>query len=134
MRIAKISAAKGDSLCATPFNSEACRSNAKELQAEWDKVKGRIVARLERLGLVGNAKPDADFDVNPDHIIRDGDLFSRFIEVCVVSERGARLDFLRAVHSVLKKSKRKYRICIRPEVVGWDVLFYVFLEVQQAQA
>jgi hypothetical protein len=133
MRITRISAAKGDSLSASPFNSEVCRSNAKVLQAEWDKVEGRLVARLERLGSVGNAKPDADFDVNPDYKIRNSDLFSRFIEVCVVSERGARLDFLKAVHSVLKKSRRKYRICVRPEVVGWEVFFYVFLEATQAQ-
>src|SRR5439155_10735273 len=90
MRITKISAAKGDSLCARAFNSEVCRRNAKQLEAEWDKVKDRIVARLERLGSVGNAKPDSDFDINPCHIIRDGELFSRFIDVCVLSERGTR--------------------------------------------
>ena len=133
MRIIKIPAAKGDSLCATPFNSEVCRLYAKQLQAEWDKVEGRLVARLERLGSVGNAKRNADFHVNPDYVIRNGDLFSRFVDVCVISERGAYLDFLKAVHSVLRQSKRRYRICVRPEVVGWGVLFYVFLEAKQAQ-
>src|SRR5689334_9771650 len=133
MRITKISAAKGVSLCATPFNYEVCRGNSKELQAEWDKVEGRLVARLEPLGSVGNANPDADFDVNPDYLIRNGDLFNRFIDVCVISERGAHVDFLKAMHSVLKQSKRRYRICVRPEVVGWGVLFYVFLEANQAQ-
>ncbi len=115
------------------FNSELCRGNAKELEAEWDRIKDRIVARLERLGSVGNAKPDADFDVNPYYLVRDGELFSRFIDVCIISERGAHLDFLKAMYPALNKSERKYRICIRPEVVGWEVLFYVFLEAKQAQ-
>jgi len=133
MRIIKISADKGDSLAAIAFNSEVCKSNVKELEAEWDKMKDTVVARLARLGPVGNAKPDADFDVNPYYKIRQGDLFSRFIDVCVISEKGAYLDFLKAVYSVLKKSEKKYRICIRPEIVGWGGLFYVFLEVDQAQ-
>ena len=133
MRIIKISAEKGDSLAAIAFNSEVCKSNVKELEAEWDKMKDKVVARLARLGPVGNAKPDADFDVSPYYTVRQGDLFSRFIDVCVISEKGAYLDFLKAVYSVLKKSEKKYRICIRPEVVGWEVLFYVFLETNQSQ-
>src|SRR5438552_7389802 len=67
MRITKISAAKADSLCARAFNSEVCRRNAKQLQAEWDKVKDRIVARLERLGSVGSVLQShllANFDAS----------------------------------------------------------------------
>ena len=133
MKIIKISASKGDSLSAAPFNHEKCGTNCDNLIQEWDSAMTAVVNELEKIGVVGNAKPDGDFDVNPRYEVRPGEVFSRYLDVVIISEDGAHKNFLKALHTPLPKLKKSYRVGISPQIVGWDILFAVYLERDQAQ-
>ena len=133
MRLIKISASKSVSLCAMPFNHGKCGANCDELTKEWDGVMRSVSKGLEKIGVLGNENPDGDFDVNPYYSARPGEVFSRYIDVCVISERGAYKDLLTPLHAILMGLKKPYRIGISPQIVGWNILFAVYLERDQAQ-
>lgn len=133
VRIINISARKSDSLSAAQFNAVKCTSNCEELIAEWDSAMAAIVNELEKIGVVGNAKPDADFDLNRFYTVRPGEIFSRYVDVVIISQAGAYKNFVKAVHCALSKTTNAYRVGISPQIPGWETLFAVYLETHQAQ-
>jgi hypothetical protein len=131
MRVKSLTLRMADRIAGEAFNAEPGRPDTSRLLGEWDAMLSRMARSLARLGPVGNANPQAWFDVNPSYI--PCEVFSRYIDVVLLSEEAFRSAWPTAVYQCITKGPAAFRVGVRPEVFRQEPFFAAFLEPSLAQ-